>query len=129
MIDADFIKRHCMACLLSNYVCIILAAENQESRSQSNSILLQESAYPCPGERVKGTLGARLLCLVSSPHFARKLCLSGYVVRARFLCKSFHHNALTEKAWEDTVEGKRKGLLRTLRSCEYRVRFNLLALN
>ena len=85
--------------------------------------------YPCPGERVKGTLGARLLCLVSSPHFARKLCLSGHVVRARFLCKSFHQNALTEKAWEDTVEGQRKGLLRTLRSCEYRVRFNLLALN
>ena len=122
-----------MACRLSNYVCIILPAENQESRSQSNSILLQESApfffYSRPGERVKGTLGARLLCLVSSPHFARKLCLSGHVVRARFLCKSFHQNALTEKAWEDTVEGKRKGLLRKLRSYEYRVRFNLLALN
>ena len=85
--------------------------------------------YPCPGERIKGTLGARLLCLVSSPHFARGLCLSGHVVRARFLCKSFHQDALTEKAWEDTVEGQRKGLLRTLRSCEYRVRFNLLALN
>ena len=95
-------------------------------RSPSYSI---SPRYPCPGERVNGTLGARLLCLVSSPHFARKLCLSGYVVRARFLCKSFHQNALTEKAWEDTVEGQRKGLLRTLQSCEYRIRFNLLALN
>ena len=118
-----------MACLLSNYVCIILPAENQESRSQSILSCSKSRRYPCPGERVKGTLDARLLCLVSSPHFARKLCLSGHVVRARFLCKSFHQNALTEKAWEDTVEGQRKGLLRTLRSCEYRVRFNLLALN
>ena len=39
MIDADFIKWHRMACLLSNYVCIILAAENQESRSQSKFYL------------------------------------------------------------------------------------------
>ena len=60
VIDADFIKRHCMACLLSNYVCIILAAENQESRSQSNSILLQESALPLSRGTGKGDSGREI---------------------------------------------------------------------
>ena len=49
-----------MACLLSNYVCIILPAENQESRSQSNSILLQEPALTLSRGTGKGDSGRKI---------------------------------------------------------------------
>ena len=45
------------------------------------------------------------LCLVHRPHYSARLMHSGHVVRASVFSQIRHRNALTEIAWEDTVQG------------------------
>ena len=54
---------------------------------------------------------------------ARGRCVSGHVVRANFRSSRIRHqNALTEKAWEDAIQGPGKGRI-TVASCFRRLTF------